>query len=125
MSGASQLVHYEKDVAYVHAYASLEFRFEHHVAGHRFPVPVEGKAYEFAVGVEDRAAGIASGDVAVGEEAGVQLAVRIGILAVVPRLVESLQPGRNPELVVVRVFLLHHTIEGSIVPVEDSVPRGI
>ena len=77
------------------------------------------------IGIEHGTAGVSTRDVAVGEEAGVQLAVRIGILAVVPRLVESLQPGRNPELVVVRVFLLHHTIEGSIVPVEDSVPRGI
>ena len=56
VGGACVLVDDEEHVADVDVDGALEFWLEVHVAAHGFPVAVEGKAEEFALGVHDRAA---------------------------------------------------------------------
>ena len=112
MSCATELVHQEEDVADVNADTPLQVGFEHHVAGHALPVAVEGETYQAAVSIKDGASGITSSDVVVGEEVDRQVAISHCVLSVVLGLIESLEFGRYLELVVVGIFLLHHTLEG-------------
>ena len=56
MACSTELVHEEEHVADIHADAALEVRLEHHVAGHRLPVAVEGETDQAAVSIEDRGA---------------------------------------------------------------------
>ena len=123
IASSAKLVHQEQNVADVHTDATLQVRLEHDVAGHALPVAVEGKADQLTVRIEDRTAGIASGDVIVGEEAARQVAVRHRILAVILRLIEFLQLGRDLELVVVRILFLDHAVDSGIMPVKESVLR--
>ena len=125
MAGAAELVHEEEDVAAVHADAALEVWLEHHVAGHRLPVAVEGQSDELAVGVEDRAAGVAAGDVVGGEETAREVAVGHSVLSVVSLDIELLEFLSNDELIVVRILFLDYAGEGRIVLVHDTVSRGV
>ena len=80
---SANLFHREEDIADIHADAALEVRLKHDIGAHGLPVAVKCKADEFALGVEDRRAGVAAGDVVVCKEAGVEGAVGIGPLAVI------------------------------------------
>ena len=96
----AKLVHHPKHVPDVHANASLELRLKDDVRAHCLPVAVKGQTDQASVCVENRTAGVAAGDVKVGQEACAQLAVRVCVLAVVALGIEVLNLLRYAELVV-------------------------
>ena len=122
VAAAGELVDDEEHVAYVYGDAALQLRLEGYVARHRLPVAVEGEAYEAAVAVEHRRARIAARDVEVGEEAGVDAAVGVGIAAVVLGAVELLELVLDGELLgVPGILLRQHALQRGEVVVRDGV----
>ena len=86
---------------------------------------IESQSEQVSVGIEHRTAGIASCNVVVRQEGHRHLAVRHGVRAEIPGLVEFLQLFRHDKLPVVRILFLHHPVKGSVVPVDDGVLRRI
>ena len=99
----------------------MQVLLEVDVAAHGFAVAVEGQADEVAVGIQHGRAAVAAGDVVVGDEAGGQLTLGVGIGAEVTCSVEVFETLGNDELGVVGVFFLHDTVEGGVVVVGDAV----
>jgi predicted MPP superfamily phosphohydrolase len=63
------LLDQEQHIAYIHRYATLQFRLEGYIPAHRLPIAVEGQADQTAITIEDRAPRVTPRDVVVGQEA--------------------------------------------------------
>ena len=81
--GMAHLVYKEEDVADIAHYCAFILFIESYIAAHGFPVTVECGARQFAIGIHNRTAGVAAGDVVVGYKAGMQCAIGIGIAAII------------------------------------------
>jgi hypothetical protein len=121
VAGTGELVDGPQHVTDVHADGALQLGLEGDVAAHGLPVAIEGDADEFAVAVDHRAAAVAARDVVVADEAGDQLAVLIGVAAVILLHQQLVLAAGHDEFIVRGVLLLQDAVRRGDVLVEGAV----
>ena len=99
------LVYDKQRIADIHTGGTLRRWTESDVTRQTLVVAVESRTYQFAFGIEHRAAGVSARIVRVHDEAYGHLAVGHGISSEI--LVQLLQFGRHHKLPIVGVFLFH------------------
>ena len=107
--GSGIFVDNEKYVTYIDIDAALQVFLENNVAAHGFPVAVEGCAYQFAIGIDDRTARVAARNVVVTEETARQVAVFHGIFAKIFIDNQLFELGRNDKFPIIGIFFFENT----------------